>query len=123
MTPHEIGALLAYVGRLDPRLLRTDEHEAGDQIGQWYELLEDVPAVTPHGWDARVAARSHILNSPYPIMPVDIARRWRAYQRDRLERHTDPTPAADPDDQAAWQAELVATRQAVASGAAQPVAH
>lgn len=123
MTPNEIGALLAYIGRLDPRLVRTDEDEAGDQISQWHELLEEVPMTTPHGWDARVVARAHILDSPYAIMPVDIARRWRAYKRDRLQRHTDPTPAADPDDQVAWQAELVATRQAVASGAAQPVAH
>ncbi|MEU3553334.1 zinc finger domain-containing protein [Streptomyces fragilis] len=122
MTPHEIGALLAYIGRLDPRLVRTDEDEAGDQIDQWHELLDEVP-MTAHGWDARVVARAHILDSPYAIMPVDIARRWRAYQRDRLQRHTDPTPTADPDDQAAWQAELAATRQAVASGTVEPTAH
>ncbi len=44
-------------------------------------------------------------------------------QRDRLARHTDPTPSADPDDQAAWTAELAGTRRAVASGAAAPTHH
>ena len=123
MTPHEVGALLAYLGRLDPRLIRTDTGEARDQIAQWHELLGDVPLATTHGWDARVVARGHILDSPYPILPVDIARKWRAYRRDRLERHTDPTPSVDPDDHAAWRAELVGTRQAVASGAAAPATH
>ncbi|MDF3290174.1 zinc finger domain-containing protein [Streptomyces silvisoli] len=123
MTPHEVGALLAYLGRLDPRLIRTDTGEARDQIAQWHELLGDVPLATTHGWDTRTVAREHILDSPYPILPVDIARKWRAYRRDRLHRHTDPTPAADPDDQAAWQAELARTRRAVASGAAVPTAY
>lgn len=123
MTPREIASLLAYLGRLDPRLIRTDTGEARDQIDQWHELLGDVPLATAYGWDACVVARAHILESPYPILPVDIARKWRAYRRDRLQRHTDPTPAADPDDQAAWQAELAATRQAVACGAAAPTTH
>ncbi|WP_275462231.1 hypothetical protein [Streptomyces noursei] len=123
MTPHEIGALLAYIGRLDPRLSRTDTGEARDQIAQWHELLGDVPPATAHGWDARVTAREHILDSPYPIMPVDIARKWRAYRRDRLQRHTDPLPSASPDDQAAWTAELRGTRLAVATGVAAPTRH
>lgn len=123
MTPREIAALLAILGRLDPRLIRTDTGEARDQIAQWHELLGDVPLATAHGWDSRVVARAHILDSPYPILPVDIARKWRAYRRDRLQRHTDPTPAADPDDQAAWQAELASTRQAVACGTAAPTTH
>ncbi|MER5218117.1 hypothetical protein ABT063_48395 [Streptomyces sp. NPDC002838] len=123
MTPHEVGALLAYLGRLDPRLIRTDKGEARDQIAQWHELLGDVPLATAHGWDSRVVARGHILDSPYPILPVDVARKWRAYRRDRLSRHTDPTPAADPDDPASWQAELVRTRRAVATGAVPPATH
>ncbi|MFE6164894.1 hypothetical protein ACFQ7F_38970 [Streptomyces sp. NPDC056486] len=119
MDRREIAALLAYIGRLDPRTSRI-EGEARDQLAQWHELLGDVPMATPHGWDARIAARQHIRLSPYPILPADVARPWESYRRDRLGRHTDPTPSVDPDDQAAWTAELVGTRHAVATGTAQP---
>ncbi|PZG83568.1 hypothetical protein C1I97_34665 [Streptomyces sp. NTH33] len=120
MDRREIAALLAYIGRLDPRTIRTDQGEARDQLAQWHELLADVPLATPHGWDACIAARRHIRLSPYQILPADIARPWESYRRDRLDRHTDPTPSADPDDQAAWTAELVGTRRSVATGTAQP---
>jgi hypothetical protein len=116
----ETAALLAYIGRLDPRTIRTDQGEARDQLAQWHELLTDVPMATPHGWDARVAARRHIRVSPYQILPADIGRPWESYRRDRLARHSDPTPSVDPDDQAAWTAELVRTRHAVATGQTQP---
>lgn len=120
MDRREIAALLAYIGRLDPRTIRTDPGEARDQLAQWHELLDDVPMATPHGWDARVAARQHVRISPYPILPADVARPWESYRRERLVRHTDPTPSVDPDDQAAWTAELAGARRAVATGAAQP---
>ncbi|MBT2416168.1 hypothetical protein J7I94_37580 [Streptomyces sp. ISL-12] len=120
MDRRETAALLAYIGRLDPRLIRTTEREAGDQLAQWHELLADVPLATPHGWDARVVARRHISVSPYQILPADIGRPWANYKRDRLNRHTDPTPSADPDDQAAWTNELVRHRRAVATGQTQP---
>ncbi|MCC2276178.1 hypothetical protein LKL35_12235 [Streptomyces sp. ET3-23] len=120
MDRRETAALLAYIGRLDPRTIRTDQGEARDQLAQWHELLGDVPLATPHGWDARIAARQHIRISPYQIVPADIGRPWESYRRDRLARHTDPTPSVDPDDQAAWTAELVGTRRAVAAGTAQP---
>ncbi|MFF5273761.1 hypothetical protein [Streptomyces sp. NPDC000133] len=121
MDRREIAALLAYIGRLDPRTIRTDQGEARDQLAQWHELLDDdMPMATPHGWDARAAALRHVQVSPYPILPADIARPWKSYRRDRLSRHTDPTPSVAPDDQAAWTAELVGARRAVATGAAQP---
>ncbi|QHC18969.1 hypothetical protein GR131_28040 [Streptomyces sp. GF20] len=120
MDRREIAALLAAIGRLDPRTSRTDQGEARDQIAQWHELLGDVPTATPHGWDVYAAARQHIRLSPYPIRPSDIARPWESYRRDRLSRHTDPTPSADPDDQAAWMAELAVARREVAAGTAQP---
>jgi hypothetical protein len=120
MDRREIAALLAYIGRLDPRTIRTDQGEARDQIEQWHELLADVPLVSPHGWDARVTARQYIRVSPYQILPADIGRPWENYKRDRLNRHTDPTPVADPDDQAAWTAELIRSRRAVATGLVQP---
>ncbi|MFE2938507.1 hypothetical protein ACFXP3_16850 [Streptomyces sp. NPDC059096] len=120
MDRREIAALLAYIGRLDPRTIRTDQGEASDQIAQWHVLLGDVPPATPYGWDARIAAHQHIRTSPYPILPADIARPWDSYRRERLARHTDPTPLSDPDDQIAWTAELVGTRRAVATGSVQP---
>ncbi|MFF2465295.1 zinc finger domain-containing protein [Streptomyces mirabilis] len=123
MDRREIAAVLAYIGRLDPRTIRTGTDDARDQIAQWQELLDDVPFATAHGWDVREAIRSHVLDSPYPILPVDIARRWRAHRRERLDRHTDPTPAADPDDPAAWRAELLRSRNAVAAGMAAPSTH
>ncbi|MFF4179879.1 hypothetical protein [Streptomyces sp. NPDC001750] len=123
MERREVAAVLAYIGRLDPRTIRTDPGEARDQLAQWHELLHDVPFATEHGWDVREAIRAHVLDSPYPILPVDVAREWRTYRRDRLGRHTDPTPTADPDDPAAWRAELLGTRQAVATGTAAPSTH
>ncbi|MFE9029071.1 hypothetical protein ACFYOA_22905 [Streptomyces iakyrus] len=123
MERNEIAAILAYIGRLDPRTIRTGPGEARDQITQWQELLDDVPFATDHGWDVREAIRSHILDSPYPILPVDVARKWHAHRRDRLARHTDPTPAADPDDPAAWRAELLRSRNVVAAGLAAPSTH
>ncbi|OKJ31460.1 zinc finger domain-containing protein [Streptomyces sp. CB01580] len=123
MERREVAAVLAYIGRLDPRTIRTATGEARDQLAQWHELLYDVPFATDHGWDVRKAIRTHVLDSPYPILPVDVARAWRAYRRDRLDRHTDPTPTADPDDPAAWRAELLGSRQAVATGTAAPSTH
>ncbi|BBC35157.1 uncharacterized protein SGFS_064510 [Streptomyces graminofaciens] len=120
MDRREVAAVLAYVGRLDPRTIRAGTGEARDQIAQWLELLDDVPFATAHGWDVREAIRSHVLDSPYPILPVDVVRRWRAHRRDRLDRHTDPTPAADPDDPVAWRAELLRSRNAVATGVTAP---
>ncbi|MFJ6752220.1 hypothetical protein ACIQNI_29160 [Streptomyces sp. NPDC091266] len=120
MDRREIAALLAYIGRLDPRTIRTDQGEARDQLATWHELLGDVPLTTPHGWDARAAARKHIRVSPYQVLPADISRPWESYRRDRLGRHTDPTPTVDPDNQAAWTAELASARRAVATGSAQP---
>jgi hypothetical protein len=35
----EVAAVLAYMGRLDPRSIRTDPGEARDQLAQWHELL------------------------------------------------------------------------------------
>jgi hypothetical protein len=52
-----------------------------------------------------------------------VAREWHAHRRERLARHTDPTPMADPDNPEAWRAELLAARDAVAAGHAAPSAH
>ncbi|MEV6589851.1 zinc finger domain-containing protein [Streptomyces acidicola] len=123
MDRREVAAVLAYIGRLDPRTIPAGTGAARDQIVQWQELLADVPFATDHGWDVREAIRAHVLDSPYPILPGDVARKWRAYRRDRLDRHTDPTPTADPDNPAAWRTELLGTRHAVATGVTAPSSH
>lgn len=120
MERREIAGLLAYMGRLDPRTMRTDPGELGDQLDQWQELLGDVPLATEYGWDARNAIRAHVVSSPYPILPVDVARQWSKHSADRLARHTDPVPTADPDDVETWRAELLGTRHAVLAGQRPP---
>ncbi|MCG7207352.1 zinc finger domain-containing protein [Streptomyces arenae] len=123
MDHREVAAVLTYAGRLDPRLIRTDPGEADNQLDTWHELLGDVPMATGQGWDVREIVRKRIVMSPYPILPADVAREWQAHRRERLARHTDPTPAADPDNPEAWRAELLAARDAVAAGQAAPSAH
>lgn len=123
MNRREVAAVIAFAGRLDPRLIRTDEAEARSQLDSWHELLGDVPATTSQGWDVRDAVRKRVVASQYPILPADVAREWNAHYRDRLGRHTDPTPMADPDDPQAWRAELVATRDAVVTGRIAPSPH
>lgn len=122
MTPDEVAALLAYASRLDPRLAAPNEAEADAQLDQWCELLADVPATAPHpdgrDWNAGHVVRHHIASSPYPMKPSDVSVPWHSFRRDVVGRHTDPVPAADPDDEAAWRAELVGTRNAVAAGQA-----
>ncbi|UNZ18893.1 cell surface glycoprotein [Streptomyces sp. 891-h] len=122
MNPREVAALLAYVVRLDPRMNVEDQAAAEERLAQWCDLLSDVPAQA-HGWDAAQTARDYIARNPYRIQPSDISRPWHAHKAAALARHTDPTPAVDPDNVAAWRAELIGTRQAVATGAALPSTH
>ncbi|WP_405018153.1 hypothetical protein OHV05_15300 [Kitasatospora sp. NBC_00070] len=122
MTPDECAALLAYVGRLDPRAAHRDPAETAGQLATWCDLLRDVPATAPDGWDAAAVARAHITGSPYPILPVDITRPWTAHRRALLARHTDPRPNVDPDDVEGYQQAIRAQRDAVATGAVEPTA-
>ncbi|WP_035799888.1 zinc finger domain-containing protein [Kitasatospora mediocidica] len=122
MMPNEVAALLAYVAELDPRTANSNQAEAAEQLRRWCELLRDVPAIAPDGWDAAAVVRRHVAESPFPILAVDVTRPWAAHRRALLARHTDPTPAVDPDDVAGWQAAIRAQRDAVATGQAAPTA-
>ncbi|MEU8989993.1 cell surface glycoprotein [Streptomyces sp. NPDC048558] len=121
MTREEVAALLAYAVRLDPRTAPADEAAAAEVLDQWADLLADVPPAAPHPngrhWDASLVVRRHIATSPYPIKPSDVSRPWASFLRDVIDRHHDPVPAADPDHPAAYRAELLGTRHAVATGA------
>ncbi|MFE7782063.1 zinc finger domain-containing protein [Streptomyces nigrescens] len=122
MNRQEVAALLAYAVRLDPRSAPTDQAAADETLDQWADLLADVPPAAPHPngrhWDAAQVVRHHIATSPYPIKPSDVSRPWHDFRRDVVDRHHDPVPAVDPDDPEAYRAALVATRHAVAIGAA-----
>ncbi|GAA2137853.1 hypothetical protein GCM10009760_18710 [Kitasatospora kazusensis] len=122
MTPNEVAALLAYVAELDPRTANSNQDEAGEQLRRWCDLLRDVPATAPDGWDAAAVVRQHVTESPFPILAVDVTRPWIAHRRSLLARHTDPAPPVDPDDVAGWQAAIRAQREAVATGRAAPSA-
>jgi hypothetical protein len=123
MTRDEIAALLAYAGRLDPRTMPATQAEADDRLDQWLTLLADVPPTAARGWDAARCVRDRIAASPYPIIPADIARAWHTHRKDAIGRHTDPTPAVDPDDPQLWMDALRAGRAAVATGEAGPADH
>ncbi|MET8627949.1 hypothetical protein ABZW30_30120 [Kitasatospora sp. NPDC004669] len=120
MTREQVAALLAYAGRIDPRTAHLDAAETAAQLAHWCELLYDVPATAPGGWDAAAVLRRHVASSPYPVLPVDITRPWIAHRRKLLDRHTDPRPDVDPDDVAGYQDAIRAQRTAVATGQAAP---
>lgn len=119
MNRQEIAALISYVAGLDPRTARAGQ-DLADQLDQWCEVLRDVPPRAPHPngrhWNAAEVAHRHVTTSPYPILPADIARPWATFRADVIGRHTDPLPAADPDNPQAYRAELAGTRAAVAAG-------
>ncbi|CAG6392740.1 hypothetical protein NMG29_06490 [Streptomyces cocklensis] len=123
MTRDQIIALLAYAARLDPRTAPTNQAEADDRLDQWRDLLSDVPPTGARGWDAAHIVRQHIASSPYPIIPADIARAWHTHRKDAIGRHTDPAPAADPDNPQLWMTALRADRAAVATGETGPAGH
>ncbi|MFI0736436.1 cell surface glycoprotein [Streptomyces sp. NPDC021225] len=121
MNRREVAALLAYAVKLDPRSAPADQAAADETLDQWADLLADVPPTAPHPngrhWDASQVVRRHIATSPYPIKPSDVSRPWHEFRRDVVDRHHDPVPAADPDNAAAYRAELLSLRHAVATGA------
>lgn len=124
MDRREIAALLAYVDRLAPERAAASRAAASERLEQWSILLAHVPAAAQHPtgrhWDAAQVAARHIATSPYPIKPSDIGGPWETYRADVVGRHHDPAPAVDPDDEAAYRAALLSTRQAVAVGALLP---
>ncbi|MEV7358178.1 hypothetical protein [Kitasatospora sp. NPDC091276] len=118
MNPELIPKLIAEIALADPRIRRDDGTERRAQATMWAGILADVP------YEAALQfAYQHYRVSQWPILPADIATRWSAGTRARLGRHTDPTPAVDPDRVTEWCAELGATRRAVAVGRAAPAAY
>lgn len=120
MTPDQIPLLLKQVSYADPRVLPDDEREVIGMAALWAEVLKDVPADY-----AIKAVGAHYAVSPFPIKPSDISTRWHALVRDRMDRHNgtfEPVahPELDPDDIPGFQRALLAERQAVIHGHAEP---
>jgi hypothetical protein len=113
--------LLGQISLIDDRVVKVDETEQAAQLTLWAAVLRDVPLAF-----AGQAIGEHYAESAWPLMPKDIAARWRKVARDRLARHTgtfEPTrhPRLDPDDIPGYRAALRAQRQAVRTGGEQPV--
>jgi hypothetical protein len=106
MNPDQIGPFLERVSLTDPRILPDDKAEALAATALWAVTLADVDP----GF-AIDAVAQHYSQSPYLVKPSDIAAQWRTHVRNRAERYVDPLPAADPDDVAAYNAELLAGRR------------
>jgi hypothetical protein len=117
----EILDLLDRIALIDDRVVKTDEIEQEAQAVMWAAILRDVPPEF-----AGPAVGAHYAESAWPIMPKDIAQRWRAVARDRLGRHTgtfEPTahPHLDPDDVHGFRSALRAERYAVRTGCEAPL--
>jgi hypothetical protein len=122
MEPEQIPQLIAQIALADPRVRREDKTERRAQIVMWAGILAEVP------YDfALQAAQAHYATSTWPILPAEIATRWTATVRDRMNRHNgtfEPIehPELDPDDVDGYLAALRGERQAVIFGRIQPSA-
>lgn len=112
MTPDQTVILARYVRALCPQQ-KFDEYTPD----AWHDILFPFRLE-----EARTAAAAIASKQPF-VSPGEIATDIRRTRADRLNRHTDPTPSADPDNVQAYQAELLATRTAVATGQQPPAQH
>ena len=120
MEAERIPELIAQIALADPRVRRDDQIERRAQALMWAGILAEVP------YDFAIhAAHQHYATSTWPILPAEIATRWAAVVRDRMNRHTgtfEPTahPELDPDDITGYQHALRAERHAVVMGQRPP---
>ncbi|MZF56906.1 hypothetical protein GTX53_24260 [Streptomyces sp. SID5594] len=113
--------LLEQIALIDDRVVKTSETEQEAQLTMWAAILRDVPLQF-----AGEAVGQHYAESAWPVMPKDIAARWRKTYRDRLGRgvHTFEPNAhrhIDPDDISGFQRALRAQTQAVRTGCDEPI--
>lgn len=121
MTVDETLELFEQIALIDDRVIKTTETEQAAQLGLWAAVLRDVPLDF-----AGQALGDHYAESAWPVMPKDIAARWRTEARRRLERHVgtfEPCvhPGLDPDDIPGYRAALRAEREGVRRGGSDPI--
>lgn len=109
MNSQEAAVLCRYVRALCPQQ-KFDEYTPD----AWHDVLHDY--LLP---EARAAAATLAQRQAF-IAPGEIATEIRRMRAERMARHTDPTPKANPDDPEAYRAEIAATRYAVATGQQEP---
>lgn len=108
MNVHEVRAMCLWLRKLVPnQQLDDDTPEA------WTPLLASVAVA-----DARVAVMRILEREAY-VVPKGITTEVRRMRRERLERvgFRSIAPNVDPDDEAGQRRELLALRDAIASGA------
>ncbi|AZM53313.1 hypothetical protein DMA15_12540 [Streptomyces sp. WAC 01529] len=113
--------LFEQIALIDDRVIKTTETEQAAQLTLWAAVLRDVPLAF-----AGQALGDHYAESAWPVMPKDIAARWRLEARRRLDRHVgtfEPCahPGLDPDDIPGYRAALRAERDGVRRGGCEPV--
>lgn len=114
MNLQDVPELLKQISYADPRVLREDPAEQRGQVAMWATVLKDVPLQF-----ALDAVGQHYATSPFPVLPADIAAKWKAETRRRLERHIETPPGVDPEDEVAYRRQLRAQRNGVATGRTQ----
>ncbi|WP_406337342.1 hypothetical protein [Streptomyces sp. NBC_00649] len=120
MDAQEVIRLLGEISLVDDRVVKTDETEQVAQVRLWAAALREVPLDF-----AGEAVGRHYAESAWPVMPKDIASRWRDTARDRMRRHVgtfEPTahPHLHPDDSDGYVLALRAERSAVVAGSELP---
>ncbi|MFE5332913.1 hypothetical protein ACFRCG_41675 [Embleya sp. NPDC056575] len=116
MTPDEVIDLLDKIALVDHRVVREDPEEQEAQVALWAGILSDVPAAF-----AGQAIGQHYSASPYPVLPADIAARWKTRRTDIMRRDAETeAPPVDPDRPVDYARALRAGRAAVATGTVRP---
>ena len=107
MTPGEASQLLFMAAAVDQKMRTTNRDEIAMQAQAWAAMIDERMPFD----DARRILIDHYATSHQTIMPSDINQRWWKRRYEALRTFTDPIPDADPDDVAAYLAELRANRE------------
>lgn len=107
MKPSEAAKLLTMAAALDGRMRVQSMDEIQVQAQGWAATLDE--RITFE--QARTLLVDHYANSREVIMPATLNQAFWARRRQLAATHTDPLPAADPNDVTAWLEELRENRR------------
>ena len=108
MTPAEAAQLLAMAAAYDGRMRLTSPDEIAIQAQAWAAALDERITFD----QGRELVIDHYASSREVIMPANINQAWWRKRAEIMATHIDPPPKADPDDVAAYLAEIRANRAA-----------